>query len=272
MARIHPFVDGNGRMARITQDLVFLRHRLVPAPIPYQQMDEYYAALEEADEANTASFIELIAQSTLESLRKYRAAIEEVERTDEWLSQLIADANASIRDREHSIFTRHTQKMAEIRDTFITLADRISSSIPGLDCRVRQFGGIDFTQFREIKSTWRSQRTWDFGLSFSLNDRSVRFIFWYGRYFAHPRDTQSLDNTPVLLASIEKERKYRTLDDAEEEKISLRAIAIRNGEFVRIRYNPVDEMYEFDSPVSASQICRDFIAEVLRGKVVRDIG
>lgn len=266
MARIHPFVDGNGRMARIMQDLVFLRNRLVPAPVSYRDVDDYYAALEQADEGNTAPFVEFIARATLESLRKYRAAIEEVKQTDDWLGQLIADASASIRDTEHAIFTRHVQKMAEIRDTFQAIANRMSSAIPDLDCRVKQYGGIDFTQFREIKNTGRSQRTWDFGLSISLGDRHIRFIFWYGRYRRHPRDTEALDRNPVLLPSIEDGDTYRTLEDTEEQKLSLRAIAIRDGEFVRIRYNPVTELYEFDTPVSASQVCRDFITEVLRGK------
>lgn len=266
MARIHPFVDGNGRMARIIQDLVFLRHRLVPAPVPYQEIDDYYAALEQADEGKTAPIVELIARATLETLRKYRAAIEEVKQTDDWLGKLITDASASIRDTEHAIFTRHSQKMAEIRETFQAIADRISSAIPELDCRLKQHGGIDFTQFREIKNTGRSQRTWDFGLSFSLGERRVRFIFWYGRYYRHPGDTESLDRNPVLLASIEEDGTYRTLEETQEEKISLRAIAIRSGQFVRIRYNPLTDLYEFDSPVSASQICRDFVTEVLRGK------
>ncbi len=157
--------------------------------------------------------------------------------------------------------------MAEIRDTFQTIADRISSAIPELDCSLKQHGGIDFNQFREIENTGRSQRTWDFGLSFSLGERRLRFIFWYGRYRSHPVDTGNLDDrNPVLLASIEEDGTYRTLEETQEEKISLRAIAIRKGDFVRIRFNPVDNLYEFDSPVSASQICRDFITEVLRGK------
>jgi Fic family protein len=267
LARIHPFVDGNGRMARIVQDLIFLRHRLVPAPVPYQEMDDYYDSLEQADEGKTAPFLELIAQATLETLRKYRAAIEEIKQTDDWLGHLISHASASIRDTEHSIFTRHTQKMAEIRDTFQSIAERISELLPEFTCQLKQHGGIDFNQFREIKNTGRSQRTWDFGLSFALGDRRVRFIFWYGRYWPHPGDTERLlDRNPVLLASIEEAGTYRTLDDTQEEKISLRAIAIRSGEFVRIRYHPVDDLYEFDSLISASQICRDFITEVVRGK------
>lgn len=117
-ARIHPFVDGNGRMARIMQDLVFLRHRLVPAPVPYQEMDDYYAALEQADEGKTGPFVELIARATLEALRKYRAAIEEIKQTDDWLGNLITEANATLRDRVHSVFSRTSKKWLKYETPF----------------------------------------------------------------------------------------------------------------------------------------------------------
>lgn len=265
MARIHPFVDGNGRMARIMQDLYFLRHRLVPTPVPYQDVDDYYGALEKADSGNTGPFVELIAGYTLSTLRKYRAAIEEVQQTDDWLDDLISTANESIRDTEHSLFTRYSQQMSEIRDTFSGIATRISRSIPELDCRFREFGGIDFTRFREIKSRGTASRTWDFGLTFVLGDREVRFIFWHGRHRSSESDSVKLGRDPILLVSIQENDKYVILNDTDEMRISLRAIGISDGQFVRVRNDPVQEVNEADYGISASAICRDFVSEVVQG-------
>ena len=267
VARIHPFVDGNGRMARIIQDVMFLRHRLVPAPVSFTDVDEYYAALESADEGKPGPFVELIAQATLASLAKYRAAIEDVQRTDEWIAALASAVNQSIQNSDHAVFLRWSQKMAEVRETFIQIAAKLQKAIPALSCTIKSYGGVDYQQFREIRETGRSSKTWDFGITFKLGSHIVRFIFWYGRHFRRNWDTEVLDEAPVLLVSIEDGDRYEIMDDAGHDNVALREIAVKDGEFVRIRYNPVEGIRENDLGISAQTICQDFVKEVLRGKL-----
>ena len=52
IARIHPFKDGNGRMARLWQDLILFGHRLTASVIRQQDRNEYYLALSSADEGD----------------------------------------------------------------------------------------------------------------------------------------------------------------------------------------------------------------------------
>jgi Fic family protein len=267
IARIHPFVDGNGRMARILQDLFFLRHRLVPAPIPFQQVDDYYEVLQQADAGNPSPFVEFLAHATLDSLQKYRAAIEEFRQTDDWLEGLIFSVNASVSDTEHAIYSRYMQRIGEFRETLRVICDKLSARVPEIVIRFRQFSGIDLTQFRQLKREGRAPRTWDFGIEFRYNDRSVRILFWHGRYHAMPSDNVIIPNTPVLLVSIEDDGTYRTLHDIGEQGISLRAVHVENGTYLRIRANPIEEINEFDSGMTAAAISRDFVQELLRSKL-----
>src|SRR5690606_10593168 len=124
IARIHPFTDGNGRMSRVLQDLFFLRHRLVPAPIPFQQVDDYYESLQRADGGDPQPFVEFVATASLHSLQKYRAAIEEHQEVGGWIESLIAKANASVKDTEHASYSRYMQRVGELREVLCGVCDK----------------------------------------------------------------------------------------------------------------------------------------------------
>jgi Fic family protein len=62
IARVHPFEDGNGRMARLWQDLILLRSRLTVAIIRPQDRQAYMDALIQADDSNFNPLAQLICQ------------------------------------------------------------------------------------------------------------------------------------------------------------------------------------------------------------------
>lgn len=71
---VHPFIDGNGRTSRLIMNLFLLKNGYVLANIKgdYETRMKYYQCLEEAQISHSKdTFIEFIAQTELESIKRY---------------------------------------------------------------------------------------------------------------------------------------------------------------------------------------------------------
>lgn len=108
--RIHPFDDGNGRMARILMNLILMQYGYPPAIIKKEQREnEYLVALREADSGSVEPFIEFIGKCLLDFITLYIKAakggdIEEEDDLDKkikLLTKRLANKESLIKVRDH---------------------------------------------------------------------------------------------------------------------------------------------------------------------------
>ena len=99
--RIHPFDDGNGRMARLLMNMLLIKHGYTVALIRRENRDEYFSELEQADKTeHLIDFIDYIARCCDYSLNLHLKAargesiedVDDIDREIALFKQSLSDA------------------------------------------------------------------------------------------------------------------------------------------------------------------------------------
>jgi len=92
--RIHPFLDGNGRVARLLTNFYLVRQGYPPIVIQKEDRKNYYKSLNKADRGNLSDFATFIARVVNESIQYYLSSFIDEERLVT-LSELSKKSNYS---------------------------------------------------------------------------------------------------------------------------------------------------------------------------------
>ena len=107
--RIHPFDDGNGRMARLLMNMILIKHGYTVAIIPIEEREQYIQTLEQADKnEDLAEFIAYVAHCCKYALNLHLKAargedIEDVEDINKEIALFKRSLNLKKEDTDDTI-------------------------------------------------------------------------------------------------------------------------------------------------------------------------
>ncbi|HKV42194.1 MAG TPA: Fic family protein, partial [Blastocatellia bacterium] len=112
--QIHPFQDGNGRIARSLASLVFLRDEWFPLVVTRDTREEYIAALEEADAGSLSALVDLFTRTQKKAFVQALSLSENLLHQISPLQQVLASATDKLRARKQSNVKQMQSKAFEL--------------------------------------------------------------------------------------------------------------------------------------------------------------
>jgi Fic family protein len=119
--QVHPFQDGNGRVARALASLVLIQAGLFPFVLKRDQKAEYIDALEEADNGELGALVSLISKMQLAAFQSATAISAEVKSEHATVDAALAALTKSA--------TRTRKKMQQQMDAVFKLAEILNDVI-----------------------------------------------------------------------------------------------------------------------------------------------
>ena len=266
IARIHPFRDGNGRMARLWQDLVLFRENLTCAIIRPEDRNDYLNALASADEGEFNPLVQLIAQRVVTTFDPYLTELTKHPELEEWAAELAKDASLRSDQSHRMMYLRWSRKMEELRHAFELCAATLNESSQGVSVQVRRHPLIDQQCWENIRSGMRADRTWFLRIDLQRERRYLKYFLFFGRHLWSAADTDEdrLEQRVSLLASeSESGRDARRVEHLEGSPIGLREVFVVDNGFVQKRWDRDTQVELNDRQCTAVQIAKEFINDVI---------
>lgn len=110
LVAIHPFVDGNGRTARLVMNLILFKHGYPPAVILRVNRKQYYQVLMQADAGKNDPLVNFVGRAVDHSLTLYLEAcapkLAKPSRNEQWISLAQATEGTSYTQEYLSLLAR----------------------------------------------------------------------------------------------------------------------------------------------------------------------
>jgi Fic family protein len=267
IARIHPFKDGNGRMARLWQDLILFGHKLTASVIRQQDRNEYYQALTSADDGDFNPLTQLVARSLNTTLQIYINAQREFDELKDWATSIVGESNVRLDEKRKLEYFRWSRQMDQLRDAFERCATQVTSASDGkIEIQLRPFDIVDQSTWETLRNGGRALKTWYFWANFRRGAQRIQYCFFFAHHLdtSIDRDLTNIGPSACLLVSEQvgdgDATRLMRMDDC---PVTLRELLVVNDQIVRMRQDLDQGQLVYDFDIDALKVAREFVQEVL---------
>ncbi len=204
---IHPFVDGNGRVARLLMNLMLMRYGYPIAIITKEDRLRYYDALEESQASDLTPFVILVSECMEESLEEYEAAAKEQREQTEWATSLAETLAHPERVRARNEYEVWRAAMNLLKSQLQHIVQVVRKSSQGF-AKVfsTDFGHLEFEKYSTLRRGESAKRTWFLRVDFRSGKKTARYLFFFGH--ASPAMRRRCDAVTLHLAREEPRNSF----------------------------------------------------------------
>jgi Fic family protein len=177
---IHPFIDGNGRVARLLMNLLLMRNGFPIAIITKEDRRRYYDSLEESQASDLSPFVALLVECVHESLEEYEDAAREQREMREWAASLAAQFSEKELARYTNQYEVWRSAMDLLQSYFRQMAELLDQSSTVGRIYFKDFGSLAFEKYLSLRKGESAKKTWFFRIDFKQAERTARYLFFFG--------------------------------------------------------------------------------------------
>ncbi|NKC12082.1 MAG: hypothetical protein GKR94_07725 [Gammaproteobacteria bacterium] len=182
---IHPFIDGNGRVARLLMNLILMRYGYPIAIVSKEDRLRYYDALEASQSSDPTPFMELLSECIDESLEEYERAAEEQRERNEWAQSLAQKFTQPERNKARNEYEVWRNAMELLKSHLRQTAGALHEAADFGDVYFKDFGNLEFEKYSALKLGESAKRAWFFRIDFRNGDKTARYLMFFG--YAHSK-------------------------------------------------------------------------------------
>jgi Fic family protein len=177
---IHPFIDGNGRVARLLMNLLFMRYGFPIAVLTREDRARYYDALELSQSSDLTGFVSLVTESLEESLEEYESAAAEQREALEWANSIAMKFGEKEKTTASNHYEVWKNAMELLKSLIRQTADLLDANAEVGKIYFKDFGGLGFEKYLSLKNYGSVKKTWFFRIDFKIGSRAARYLFFFG--------------------------------------------------------------------------------------------
>ena len=269
LTRIHPFVNGNGRTARLVMALILARDGYPLVSITDENRVAYMDALKKSDDFDISDFLKLIIIAADEALRRYRELAERMKQGQRKVINIAQRVDKRIEIKEQNDYHLWSREMNSLIGEFEVARGNFSRSVTHINIsevwRYEPF--LPYYKFSGLRNRRTPSRTGVFALQIISRRQNRPYIVRY-QFFAAFASEAMMEHADISLlisrdATDERDHKwdYDMLDDVQagvpRPDIRELAFSVDSQEWFVRRENGIE-------PIQMEKIAPEFINDVVK--------